>query len=109
MSRNGQRFEYSFWAKASFTGLFFASPAVFFVLPEYALYYLGLLIFLGLGLRPILVRLGIDVFFSNLQGRIEEKNWQPITEQRRREVEAAAEVKRIKSSHVRDPRLPPNW
>lgn len=104
-----RQFEWSPLAIGIWRGFAFAIPAVLFVVPEYALYYLFTLILCTFGLRPFLQRTGLYIYISNRLGRLEEIRWQETTDKRRREVETAAEVKRIKSSHVRDERLPKNW
>jgi hypothetical protein len=77
--------------------------------PGWLIYYLPLLLFLGLGLRPLLEITGAYELFSRLQDRIEETRWKKITEERRLEVERKARDKKYKSQRQKDPRLPPNW
>ena len=109
MMLRDRQFEWSPLAIGLWRGFVCATPVVGFLVPDYAVYYLIGLLFCTFGLRPFLQRSGLHVYVSNRLGRLEEIRWQEKTDQRRREVETAAEVKRIKSTHVRDKRLPKNW
>ena len=68
--------------------------------PEYSTHYFALLIFLGLGLKPILVITGIGGWISSMQHSICEKKYAKITEERRKQIDAELELKKRRRSRL---------
>jgi hypothetical protein len=105
----GHRFEYGPLARGTFIALVCMSPVVAIVSWEWLGWHLVLLIFLALGLRPLLEKTGIHALYQHVMATIEERLYRGFTEQRRKEVERAARRKRYKRVGPEDPRLPKNW
>ena len=79
-----------------------------FVTPLF-LYYVLFLLFLGFGLRPLLIATGLHRFFGFLSAEVESRRWRKFDEERRREVERKQRDDRYRDKRYRDPRLPKNW
>jgi hypothetical protein len=105
----GHRFEYGPLARGIFMALMWLTPLVAFVAWEFLLWYLLMLVFLGLGLRPLLEKTGIHALYETVSVAIEERLYRGFTEKRRKEIERAARRKRYKRFGPEDPRLPKNW
>lgn len=65
-------FEYGPIARGIYTAMLWLVWLVPFVFPEYFFFYLLLLIFLGLGLRPLLLKTGIYSIFQRVKKRYTE-------------------------------------
>jgi hypothetical protein len=72
-------------------------------------YYLLLLLFLGLGLRPLLRKTGLLDRVSSSLDRLEGARWKKVTRQRRAAIERQARDNKYRYRHRRDPRLPDKW
>ena len=105
----GNRFEYGPLARGIFIALVWMSPVVAVVSWEWLGWHLLLLVFLGIGLRPLLEKTGIHALYQYVAAALEERIYRRFTEQRRKEVERAARRKRYKRFGREDPRLPKNW
>lgn len=94
-------------------GLFIAyislAPLIFVNFQDYFVPYLGVGLFLGLGLKPLLMCTGLLRFFEGLgvgfMSRVERR---PL-EKRRKELERKIRDKKFRGDRQRDERLPPNW
>lgn len=73
------------------------------------IYYVPLLVFLGIGLRPLLEVTELYDFFSAVTQEIDEKRWEKINTKRRREVQNAERIKKFKNMRYKDPKLPKDW
>jgi len=103
------QFEWGPIARGIYWAMIVASPSVFFLYTEYSGYYILFVIFCGLGLRRLIEFTGLYIYLNNRLGLLQEKQWQDITEKRRREVDTKAELKRIKNSPEARRKLPKNW
>ena len=73
------------------------------------IHYILFLIFLGVGLRPLLEITKLYDLFSFLSEKLDENKWRKINEQRRREVQRLERNKKYKSMRYKDPKLPKDW
>lgn len=106
------RDEAGYWgplAQGIYIALLALTAFVGWIYPHYLIHYLGLLVFLGLGLKPILRLTGLHALMSGLSQRMVDARWNKRTRRRRQEVARKERDKRYRHSRVRDPRLPPNW
>lgn len=94
-------------------GIFMALVAVIVPIgmyyPDWIFRYLMFLLFLGLGLRPLLVMTGMLSVSQSLLQSLEEKRNKKFVEQKRREVELKMQLEKYRKSRYRDPRLPKDW
>lgn len=65
-------------------------------------YYVGLLIFLGLCLKPLLLATGLADRLGEISNRFSEGRWAGITRRRRAEVARKERDKRLRHRHRRD-------
>ena len=72
-------------------------------------YYVLFLLFLGLGLKPLVVALGIPDALSGLVDRVDDVRWHKRTERRRAQIERQERDKQYRQRRMKDPRLPKNW
>jgi len=107
--RHEQQFEWGPLARGVYWAMIASWPLVCFLYTQYAGYYILLIIFCGFGLRRLIEVTGVYVYLNNKLGLIQEKHWQGVTEKRRREVDAKAEIKRINNSYEERSKLPKNW
>jgi hypothetical protein len=77
--------------------------------PNMLIYYVPLLIFLGLGLKPLLVRTGFMGLFGNALNSIHDGHWERVTRQRRAEIARKERDKSYKYRRAKDPALPKDW
>lgn len=103
------QFEYGLLAKGIFHALIALAPVVFFIWPQWLLWYAALLIFLVVGLRPLLERTGLYELFHFLVRSTDEQLHKKEMEQRVREIDRKERDKKYKHTHRRDPKLPKNW
>ena len=105
----GHKFRYGPLAKGIYLGMLSAALVVAIYYPDWFPHYLGLLLFLGLGLRPILEATGLHDFFPWLFDRFDSRLNEKKLERRRREIDRRERDKRRRYSHYRDPDLPDRW
>lgn len=77
--------------------------------PMHLMWYVPMLIFLSLFLRPLLIRTGLHHIFSVLAAKPGDYIWEKRTRKRRAEVERRERDKRYRYRREKDPRLPKNW
>ncbi len=80
----------------------FTNPAVLF-------YYIPFLIFLGVGLRPLLEATGLYYLFQSVLLKRDDANWEKRNSERRAQIKSAVRSKALKQQRAKDPRLPKNW
>lgn len=104
-----KQFEYGPLARGAYLALIYFALLVGWVAPGWLFHYAAFLMFLGLGLRPLLEWTGLAQRFQSTMADIEER-WHRKREFRRRlEIDRRERDKKYRCSHYRDPRLPPNW
>ena len=72
-------------------------------------YYVLFLVFLGIGLLPLLEKTGLaDVLNARSHAR-HEKRWKEVRQKKALEVRRARHAERHKRRRTRDPELPKHW
>ena len=102
-------FEYGPAAKGAFIALICIAPLVSSIIPDALPHYLLFLLFLGLGLRPLLVSTGLHRFWRPDRADIEGSQARNFVERRRASIDMQARMRRLRYSSYRQPRLPKNW
>ncbi|WP_221450533.1 hypothetical protein [Pseudoteredinibacter isoporae] len=77
--------------------------------PKVLLSYLPLLMFLGLGLRPLLEATGLYHLFQAILLKRDDAAWEKINKTHRQKVNQKERSNSLKQRRVKDPRLPKNW
>ncbi len=77
--------------------------------PELLIWHLLLVLFLGLGLRPLLEKTGLYDLYAQVTVSIAERWDRKFVEERRREIERDKRRKIYRRFGNDDPRLPKNW
>jgi hypothetical protein len=103
------RLEYGPLSRGIYIALICLTPLVAIVWWELLAWYLGLLAFLGLGLRPLLEKTGIYAIYQYVASTLHEWLYKDFTEKRRREIEREARRRRYRRFGPEDPRLPKKW
>lgn len=96
-------------ARGTYIALICATPLVLVIYPSYLGVYIGLLLFLGVGLKPLLEYSGLYGAYISFTNSIRDRLDRKWIEKRRREVDASERSKKLKNSRVKDPNLPRNW
>ena len=104
-----KQFEYGPLARGIYIALLWFTILIAWVAPAWLYHYVALLIFLGLGLRPLLEWSGLAHRFQSHAAEFE--NWRHGKRERKRRLEVAIRERgrKYRYTHYRDPRLPPNW
>jgi len=79
------------------------------VAPIWFLLYAGGLVFLALGLKPLLVRTGWLGLLRQVQVELEDRYYADFEAERRQEVDRRQRDQKLRRQRYRDPKLPPNW
>ena len=103
------KFQWGPVARGIYIGMLWFTVVIGWHFPNFLAYYIPLLIFLGLALRPLLEMTGLYDLYVTLSERIDESRWKKITEQRREEVRRMEKNKKYKSMRVKHPNLPKDW
>lgn len=103
------KFEWGPVARGIYIGMLWFTVVIGWHFPNFLAYYIPLLIFLGLALRPLLEITGLYDVFVALSEKIDEGRWKKINEERRKEVERIERNRKYKSTRLKDPKLPKNW
>lgn len=72
-------------------------------------WYVALLIFLGLVLRPLLIATGLAQYLADVRESMLESHWEKRNERRRMEITRSERDKQYRYRRTKDPRLPRNW
>ncbi len=105
----GKQFEYGPVARGIYIALISGVFLVAWVVPGWLVYYIGFLLFLGLGLRPLLERSGVAHHFFEVVADVDDRLHRKRELKRRAQIERQQRDKKYKHSHYRDPKLPPRW
>jgi hypothetical protein len=103
------QFEYGPVARGVYYALISATSLVPFVAMELIGYYLLLLVFLGFGLKPLIIKTGIHSLWQHSTESVHEKVHKKHTEQHCLEIERKSRDKKYRRGHRKDSRLPKNW
>lgn len=72
-------------------------------------WHVALLLFLGLGLKPLLLRTGLYRWWMSLMAAAQEKRHAAHHAEAARKVERKIRDDKLRKTRVRDPRLPKRW
>jgi hypothetical protein len=104
-----KKFEYGPLPVGIFLGLVAVIVPIGLYYPTWIFRYLMFLLFLGVGLRPLLVMTGVLKMVQSVLHSVEEKRNKKYVEQKRREVDLKMQLEKYRKSRYRDPRLPKDW
>lgn len=104
-----QKFAWGPVARGIYIGMLWFTVVIGWHFPNMLTYYIPLLVFLGLGLRPLLERTGLYDLYVHVIVKIDDKKWEKINEKKRIEIARKERDKKYKASRTRDPKLPENW
>jgi hypothetical protein len=102
-------FEYGPLSRGFYIALLWFIPLIVWHFPQWLWHYVGLLIFLGLLLRPLLEWSGCAVWLADSIERLDERLHRRSRDRHRRLIARRERDKKYRHTHRRDPRLPPNW
>lgn len=102
-------FEYGAIAKGMYIALICITPVIPFLNPDWFLYYLGLLAFLGFCLRFVLETSGLHHMWTSVEGALLDKWDRKFLRKRRMQIDRQLRDEKYRKSRHRDPRLPKNW
>ena len=77
--------------------------------PQWLWHYVVLMMFLGLGLRPLLEWTGLVLWWQDLVTRLDERLHRKSIAKHRMLVERRERDKKYRYTHQKDSRLPKNW
>ncbi|TDG13390.1 hypothetical protein E2F43_07560 [Seongchinamella unica] len=104
-----KQFEYGPVARGVYMALLYFVFLVGWLAPGWLFPYAAFLIFLGLGLRPLLEWTGLAQRCQDMTATIGDWRYRKRNRQRRMEIARRERDRKYRYSHYRDPRLPPNW
>ena len=104
-----KHFKYGPIAIGTFVALIWVSVVIMASFPDLLGYYLLFLAFLGLGLRPLIIRTGFYDFFQTLMMTIQARLDRNFLIKRRLEIDRKVRDRKYRNKRVKDPRLPKNW
>ena len=103
------QFEYSLLVRAIYTALLWMSLFVYWIYPERFMSYLLLMLFFGLGLRPLLEKTGLVYTFQTIRHKLNNKRGKKHQEFEQRKSQKMVRDNQLRRSRIRDKRLPKNW
>lgn len=103
------KFQWGPIARGIYLGLISCTLPIMAINYLWAPFYLLFLLFLGLGLRPMIEHFGLYDGFHALFSFLEHKRDRAWLERRRQQIEQQERQKKLKKSRYRDPNLPKNW
>jgi len=105
------QYEYGPVAKGLYTGMQALTLLVALFATEYIGYFLLILLFFGLGLRPLLEKTGLYHYFTHGSQRLDLHLHRKQLDQHRANIDRKVRDDKYRKSRSRDkdPRLPKNW
>jgi hypothetical protein len=103
------QFEYGPLARGCYLALACLLPVSAILSPELLAWHVLLVLFLGIGLRPLLEQTGAYALYTRLENVLRERWNHDFTERRRCEIERRARRARYRRFGPEDPRLPKKW
>jgi len=104
-----RKFEYGPIARGIYIALLWLVVLTAVAFPELLLWHLLLVLFLGLGLRPLLEKTGLYALYAHVAVSFVERRNRKFVETRRREIERKRRREMYRRFGHDDPRLPKNW
>ena len=102
-------FQYGLVSRSIFVGLCWLSPLLGFTAPHLLPWLLGLLLFLGLVLKPLLIKTGLRRAWLAWRADAQKRRHASHHEEAARRVERKRRDDRFRKARQRDPNLPPGW
>ena len=102
-------FEYGLLARSLFVCLLWLTAVIGFVAPNLLPWQIGLLLFLGIGLKPLLIRTGLHARWLHFLFRVDEARHAEFDAEAGREVERKRRDDRYRKARRLSKELPPNW
>ncbi len=103
------KYKYGPISQGIYLALVYMIPVVALVFTDYLFAYIGLLIFLGIGLRLILERLGIYESYTSLWARLSERVNRGRNQKAAKQVDRQNRDAQYKVRRYKDPNRPKNW
>lgn len=103
------KFEYGPLSRGIYIALLWLMVLTATIFPELLLWHILLVLFLGLGLRPLLEKTRLYDLYTNVTVSVAERWDRKFVENRRREIERKRQRKMYRRFGNDDPRLPKNW
>jgi len=103
------KFEYGPLSRGIYIALLWLMVLTATVFPELLVWHILLVLFLGLGLRPLREKSGLYDLYTHVTVSIAERWNRRFVETRRREIERKRRRKMYRRFGNDDPRLPKNW
>ena len=101
--------EYGPVAKGIFAALIAFFPVFAMVWPQHSGAYVFFLLFLLLGLRPLVVKSGLYRLWNDGRAGVEHQWDKKFLEQRAAQIDRKVKSEHYHKSRYRDPRLPKRW
>ncbi len=80
-----------------------------FISPALALWWIGLLLFLGVGLKPFLKRTGLRRIWLSVMADVQRKRNAPHHAEASRRVDRRRRDERLRKTRLPNPELPKRW
>ena len=96
-------------ARAIYIGMLWFTIVIGWHFSNFLIYYIPLLIFLGIGLRPLVEHSGVYDFYEHYSEKIVEGKWGKIGKKKGIEIDRKVRDKKYRQNRVKDSRLPKNW
>ncbi len=103
------QFTYGSIALGCYTALLWFTLLLGWVAPNLLSYYVPLLIFLGIGLKPLIIYSGLYKCYQSFMATRDEKQDNKIAAQKQLEIDRKERSLRLRRSRIRDPQLPKDW
>lgn len=102
-------FKYGPLAIAIYQALLWLTILVGLFATDYIVHYVGFLLFLGLGLKPLLVHTGLYRLVEGFLGERQAAEDERLYKQRSFEIDRKERSKRLKMRREKDKSLPKHW
>lgn len=104
-----RQFEYSPLARGSFQAFICVAPVIYLLGPEIFVAYILVMLFLAIGLRPLLERTGLYRTFNHYLVVFEEKHSKRFMEKRAAEIDRKIRDDKYRNRHRKHKDLPKHW
>jgi len=109
MAMNPSDFEFGPVARGIYLAMLWLIPVVALIFSSYFLAYMALLLFLGLFLKSIIRKSGIDSFLWHLFITVDDKIHAKLIRKRIQNIEMKQRDEKYRRWRRKNPKLPRNW
>ena len=102
-------FEYGLVARVIFIGLLWLTVLIGFTAPNLLPWHVGLLLFLGFGLKPLLLKTGLYHGWLRFLVHSEKVRYAKLDKQAAERVERQRRDDKLRKARKQSDELPPNW